>query len=157
MQLVVSDCIAHVPIVREFETLLQDLIAMANSSEVCNLLRGRYPQPVKTRWLSRCNWLRWLLAREHLLLSIETQRIHKSRRLKFQELMTEETFQKLSTYHRVLHPSTQPVKFFEQDHISLCDGYATLKTLKHHFKEQAAIAEAECPELLEGCHSLRHE
>jgi hypothetical protein len=43
MHLVVSDCIANVSIVREFETRLQDLIAMANLPEVCNLLRGRCP------------------------------------------------------------------------------------------------------------------
>jgi hypothetical protein len=70
--------------------------------------------------------------------------------------MTEEAFQKLSMYHKLLHPCTQAVKFFEQDHISLCHVYPALKTLKRHFNEQAAIAEAECPELLEGWHSLRH-
>jgi hypothetical protein len=48
IQLVVSDCIANIATVHEFETLLQDLINITNSSDVCEILRGRCPQSAKT-------------------------------------------------------------------------------------------------------------
>jgi hypothetical protein len=62
-------------------------------------------------------------------------RIQKSRRLRFQELVTEENFQKLSMNHGFLHPYTQAVEFFEQDHISPCHVDPALKTHENGFNE----------------------
>jgi hypothetical protein len=147
MQLIVSDCIANVPSLQGFETLLQDVIAIANSADVCEVTRARCPQSVKTRWLSRSEALRWLLARQQIFLNIASRRFQKSRREKFQQLISEENFQKLSMYHQFLHPCTQAVKFFEQDSIALCHVYPALKTLKQYFKEQAVATQYESPEL----------
>jgi hypothetical protein len=136
MQLVVGDLITADPVIQEFEAILQGMIGVTNSSEVFKILRMRCPQYVKTRWLSRSNVLSWLLSREEILLGIDPERLPKGRRSTFQELITSENFHKLSIYHRVLHPCVQAVKFFEQDHITLCHVYPTLKTLKRHLKQE---------------------
>jgi hypothetical protein len=57
-------------------------------------------------------------------------------------------------YHRPLDPCTQAVKFSGRDHTSLCHVYPGLKALKRHFREQVAAAKSQCPELLQGWHSL---
>jgi hypothetical protein len=90
-----------------------------------------------------------------MLLSIDRRSIQQSRRKTFQRTVTEENFEKLSIYHRLLYPCTQAVKFFEQDRISLCHVYPALKALKRYFTDQADTAEGESPELMEGWNSLR--
>jgi hypothetical protein len=150
MQLIVGDCISPVPGLQEFDEILQNLITLANASEVCGITRRRCPQFVKTRWLSRCEALHWLLGRQQMFLSIDRRNVQQSRRKKFQRTVTEENFEKLSICHRFLYPCTRAVKFFEQDRTSLCHVYPGLKALKRYFADQADTAEGESPELMEG-------
>jgi hypothetical protein len=136
--------------IQDFEAILPNFISIANSSEVRAILGGRCPQSVKTRWFSRSDALRWLLTHQQSFLSFDHRRIEPSRRRRFQGLVTGVNFEKLSMYHRPLDPCTQAAKFFERDHTSLCPVYTGLKALKRHFREQAAAAESQCPELLQG-------
>jgi hypothetical protein len=156
MQLVIGDLIANVDTIREFEAILQSLIDIVNSSEVYPILRIRCPQCVKTRWLSRSDVLSWLLSRQDVLLNIDFLRIQKARRSKFQGLLTEENFQKLSVYHKVLHPCVQAVRFFEQDHITLCHVYPAIKILKRHLEQQEDPMNADINECLDHWHSIAH-
>jgi hypothetical protein len=49
MDLVVSDCIVHVPSLQALESILQDLMSIADSSEVYDVMQGRCPHSAKTR------------------------------------------------------------------------------------------------------------
>jgi hypothetical protein len=53
MRLMIRDLITNIDTIRELETILQGLIDLTNSSEVYAILRIRYPQCVKMRWISR--------------------------------------------------------------------------------------------------------
>jgi hypothetical protein len=53
MQLMIGDLITCMDEIRDFETILQGLIDVTNSSEVYALLRIRCPQCLKTRGLFR--------------------------------------------------------------------------------------------------------
>jgi hypothetical protein len=154
MQLVVRDLVTNVETIREFETILQALIDVTNSSDVYAILRTRCPQCVTTRWLSRSDVLSWLLSRRDVLLGIDPRRIQKARRNTYQTLFTEENFDKLSIYHRVLHPCVQAVRFFEQDHITLCHVYPALKTLKRHLGQHEDPSNADVAECLDYWHSI---
>jgi hypothetical protein len=93
--------------------------------------------------------LSWLLSRQEPLSQINRQRIQKGRRSKFQELDAIESFQMLSFYHRVLYPCVQAIRFFEQDHITVCHVYPAIKTLKAHLAQQEDPEKVDIAECLD--------
>jgi hypothetical protein len=135
VQLVVGDLITG-SCCRSFEDVLQKMISVANFSEVRSIVNSRCPQSVKTRWLSRSEALNWLLSREGQLSEINLRLFPKARRSQIQAAVTKSNFAILAIYHRIISPFTQAVKFFEQDHVTLCHVYLALKTLKNHFREE---------------------
>jgi hypothetical protein len=130
------------------------MITVANHSEVRKITQSRCPHSVKTRWLSRDEALVWLLSREEQFLHMNFKLVSKARRAQMRETFRGSNFTSLSIYHRILYPFTQAVKFFEEDRITLCHVYPTLKTLKKYFREEADSHSDSNPEYAACCASV---
>jgi hypothetical protein len=130
------------------------MIAAVNHSDICQMTKSRCPQSVKTRWLSRNEALIWLLSREEMLLTMNFKTIPKSRWSQIRAIITKNNFASLSLYHRLIYPFTQAVKFFEEDRVTLCYVYPTLKNLKKHFREEADSHSESNPEYAAYCASI---
>jgi hypothetical protein len=68
IQLILGDTIPKLPLVSDLDFILHKMIEIAPYSEVRTIMKGRCPYSVKTRWLSRCKVLDWLLQQEIVLL-----------------------------------------------------------------------------------------
>jgi hypothetical protein len=150
IQLVVGDLITE-NIFRNFEQILQEMIKVANFSEIHQIIKSHCPQSVKTRWLSRSEGLNWLLTRKSKLLNIDSNVVPKVRRTQFQAAMTGSNFSAIEIYHRIIYPLSRAVQFFEKDSITLCHVYPVLKTLKKHFREEEHFKFETDPEYAACC------
>jgi hypothetical protein len=99
-------------------------------------LKSHCPPLLKTRWLSRCTALDWLLEQEDLLFT-KVDFDGSSRRLEVivQESMTEGNFERLAVYHQLMYPLNEAVKFFERDDVRLTDVYPALARLKKYMRD----------------------
>jgi hypothetical protein len=132
----VSDTISKLPMVSDLEDILQKVIEIANYSEVRTILKGHCPHSVKTRWLSRCKALDWLLEREGIFLNkMKIDAFSSQRKAIFQEFITEDNFEKLAIYHQLIYPVNEAVKFFERDDATLASVYPALTCLKRYMRE----------------------
>jgi hypothetical protein len=130
------------------------MIAAVNHSEVRQITQSCCPQSVKTRWLSRNEALIWLLSREKLLLRTNFKAISKTLSSEFREMFTLDNFASLATYHRIIYPFNQAVKFFEDDRVTLCHVYPALKTLKKYFQEEVHSNSDSNPQYAACCESI---
>jgi hypothetical protein len=150
VQLVVGDFITR-GYLYPIEELLQEMIAVVNHSEIIYITNSRCPQLVKTRWLSRDKALSWLISREQLFFQPNFQFSSKTLQRQFQKIFTRDNFVLLATCHRIIYPLTRAVKFFEDDHITLCHIYPALKTIKNYFREEAHSHSDSDPKYAECC------
>jgi hypothetical protein len=120
----------------DFETIPQEMTTVANLSKVRQITKSRCPQSVKTRWLSRFEALHWLLSHKEQLSGMNLKFSPKKRRSEFRAILTKRSFTRLEIDHKIVYPFIQAVKFFEQDHVTLCHIYLALKTLKGHFRDE---------------------
>jgi hypothetical protein len=133
MQLVVGDFMKD-EYGSELDDMLQQMILVSNFAEVRRLMKCQCPRSVKTRWLSRCQAIRWLLSRQVPLTAIDPHNWRKERRKAFQQWFTSENFAKLQVLHRLLYPFDQATKFLEQDTVTLCHVYPVLRDVKEYLR-----------------------
>jgi hypothetical protein len=120
----------------DFETIPQEMITVGDLSEVRQITKSRCPQSVKARWLSRFEALHWLTSHKEQLSGMNLKLFPKKRRSQFRAIIRKRSFTRLEIYHKIVCPFIQAVKFFEQDHVTLCHVYLALKTLKGHFRDE---------------------
>jgi hypothetical protein len=119
----------------DFETMPQEMITVADLSEVRQITKSRCPQSVKTRWLSRSEALHWLISHKEQWSRMNLKFFPKKRRFQFRAIITKRSFTRLEICHKIVYPFNQ-MKFFEQDHVTLCQVSLALKTLKGQFRDE---------------------
>jgi hypothetical protein len=103
LQLVIAGLIRKNSTAQVYETILQGMIG--NYPEIKSLVNSKGPQFVKTRWLSRCQALEWLLRREEVLLSINVRQLKAGlHRTVFSQYITEANVASLEMFQKLLCP-----------------------------------------------------
>jgi hypothetical protein len=133
---------------QRFDQLLITISTFLRRPGMRNLI-GSCPIFVKTRWLTRLETLLWILKCHFKIKKIEIDQLKKKDKRLFQQCITNENFQILGDFSRIISPFDVVTRFFEQDDSTISQVITVIQLFYKQLKRLQSNSNSEISNIIQ--------